>query len=293
MFARHRLRPAHRHRDARFGITPAKLGIVYPERCAGAGHAPARPGGDQAAAVHRRPDRCRRRPARRPGRRGRRCAERRGAACYVDRRARCPLVVDPGGDEVDGAEIAGARPGSATTCSDTGATLPPGRPTAQKASPRSSRSDQPQLHVVRARWRLGRRAASTLVAVAGVGARGAGHRFLRAAAGRARSVGRRGATSATILRRPTCAPGAEAVDHLQRLRHCALGRCSVCRWPGCWLGVGSSAGRWCVRCARCRWCCRRSSAASPCCSRSGAAGWSVNGSTAGSTFACRSRRPVS
>ncbi len=42
----------------RFGITPSKLGIVYPS-VPGAGNAPARPGGDETHAVHGRVDDCR------------------------------------------------------------------------------------------------------------------------------------------------------------------------------------------------------------------------------------------
>ena len=48
-------------------------------------------------------------------------------------------------------------------------------------------------------------------------------------------------------------------------------------------------GRWCGRCARCRWCCRRWSAASPCSSRSAGGAWSASTSTAGSASRCRSR----
>ena len=55
---------------ARFGITPAKLGVVYPARVDRARRPAARAGGGQAAAVHRAVDRHRDGAAHRPRRRG-------------------------------------------------------------------------------------------------------------------------------------------------------------------------------------------------------------------------------
>ena len=70
----------------------------------------------------------RRGAARRPGRRDRRCRRWRGAACYVDRRAGGPLVVDPGGDEVDGRRRSWRTVTFRKPCRITGATSPPSAP---------------------------------------------------------------------------------------------------------------------------------------------------------------------
>ena len=74
------------------------------------------------------------------------------------------------------------------------------------------------------------------------------------------------ARPAALLRDSHGAAGAAAVARVRHGRHGCLRSCSACRWPGCWPGRGCPAGGCCARWSRCRWCCRRSSAASRCCS---------------------------
>ena len=129
------------------------------------------------------------------------------------------------------------------------------------------------------------------IAVAAAGARAGRRRVPRAAAGRAAHPGPVGDAWP--------GPGRDA----RSSRRCGC-RClrrpsppssrwsSGCRWPGCspgptFPGPAAAAGPG----HRCRWCCRRSSAASRCCSRSAAAASSGSTWTRGS--ASRSRSPRS
>ena len=103
------------------------------------------------------------------------------------------------------------------------------------------------------------------------------------------------------------AVGRRVVDpHLATARSPRCGcrctaRCGRRRWPSlfgvplAWLLARIDVPgpeRWRGRCARCRWCCRPSSPASPCSTRSAAAGWSASTSTGGSASRCRSRPPA-
>ena len=108
------------------------------------------------------------------------------------------------------------------------------------------------------------------------------------------SSGRRGAGMARILRgRQPGRPGAAAVAANVRRAATAI---SLRARRAAGLGAGPVAASRARAAAgaghACRWCCRRSSAASRCCSPSAATGSSGSTSTSGSASRCRSRRPA-